>query len=750
MNFTLLLDHALLHRIGWALIHSLWQGAFIAAAYALLGVALRGQSAQARYLAGCLALALLAASPVITFMMSSEEARTRVETSTRSGALAQSTYATTASSTAAPVSNVIPDWLVAAADRLSEVTPWLALGWAAGVLVFAARLTRGFLWLRKLQATSNEPIHGEWIGTLNRLRVRFGISRPVRLFRSALVEVPTVLGWLRPVILLPASSVMGLSLAQLESILAHELAHVRRFDYLVNAGQCLMETVLFYHPVVWWISRRVREEREHCCDDLVVEICGNKLGYARALAAMEELRGHAPRLAFAANGGSLLMRIRRLLGVVEPDGTSPARRAGGLALIGAGLLLIVGGILLQVSLPRYQAVARIKLEGGSPIDASAHTSYDPYFIRTEFEVIQSEPVLRKVIDDPGLTKKWFAKNEPNGQFKNAETIARLKSMLSIRPIRNTSLMEIGAYSREPEEARDIANAVARAYRNYRSEQRTGGKLKELNELERRAAEQQQRVSEAQDRVDDLRASLGILDGTTESNGSSSGITGETLRKLENLRVETEAQLTREETLLDGLKKMDFDKLTQALPTAAPDTLLASLLEKTLVAEEELASAQTDFGPQHPEVVKVKAKVEDLRRKTRLRVEGIMIGLQERVDALKHGLEKLAQESQSFREIELQRDLQSRPYFKAKRELDELQRARDSLNTSLASARLQLAAPLSSTVEIMDFAETPTRPVFPNRPKATACIVLGILLSVLGFGLLRKPPGLSLQPAAVAA
>jgi hypothetical protein len=143
---------------------------------------------------------------------------------------------------------------------------------------------------------------------------RFGIDRRVRVFECALVRVPTVVGYLRPVILLPASVVTGLAPAYLDAVLTHELAHVRRHDYLVNVLQSLVETLLFYHPAVWWCSRQIRIEREHCCDDMVVEAGGNRLAYASALAQLEELRGLQPMLSLNASGGRLVDRIRRLLG----------------------------------------------------------------------------------------------------------------------------------------------------------------------------------------------------------------------------------------------------------------------------------------------------------------------------------------------------------------------------------------------------------------------------------------------------
>src|SRR5262249_61512628 len=148
---------------------------------------------------------------------------------------------------------------------------------------------------------------------LARLRSRLRVARPVLLLQSAAVAVPTALGTLQPVILLPFSALTGLTTEALEAILAHELAHIRRRDYLVNLLQTAVETLLFYHPAVWWISRRLRIERENCCDDLAVEVTGNARAYARALVGLEQIRSARPAFAVAANGGTTLARLARLL-----------------------------------------------------------------------------------------------------------------------------------------------------------------------------------------------------------------------------------------------------------------------------------------------------------------------------------------------------------------------------------------------------------------------------------------------------
>src|SRR5205823_866514 len=171
---------------------------------------------------------------------------------------------------------------------------------------------------------------------LERTAERFRLRQAVRVLQSTLVETSVVVGYFRPVILLPMSAVTGLSPGQLDAILAHELAHIRRHDYLVNLLQTLVETVFFYHPAIWWLSNQVRCERENCCDDIAAAVLGNRVEYGRALLALEECRASETALAVGAQGGSLLARVRRLLGRVPPG-----RAFSGASIAAIGLLAAV-------------------------------------------------------------------------------------------------------------------------------------------------------------------------------------------------------------------------------------------------------------------------------------------------------------------------------------------------------------------------------------------------------------------------
>jgi beta-lactamase regulating signal transducer with metallopeptidase domain len=204
----------------------------------------------------------------------------------------------------------------------ADYLPWLAPVWIAGVLFFHMRGMASWIGARRLRRRGVCTAAQSYQALLDRLAERLRLSRPVTLLESCLAGVPVVIGYLRPVILMPVGLLSGLPAGQIESILLHELAHIRRHDYLVNLMQIVVESLVFYHPAVWWISGVMRTERENCCDDLVVATQGDPLGYAAALTALERSRGVAREAVLAATGGSLVKRVRRLL--IQPEGPRAA------------------------------------------------------------------------------------------------------------------------------------------------------------------------------------------------------------------------------------------------------------------------------------------------------------------------------------------------------------------------------------------------------------------------------------------
>jgi uncharacterized protein involved in exopolysaccharide biosynthesis/beta-lactamase regulating signal transducer with metallopeptidase domain len=747
--------HPFADRLGWIILHSLWQGALIGAGFGLLRLALRNQSAQARYLAGCVCLVLMLGTPLLTLFMSPGPMR---ESNADFSAVFMASSSLAAESPALPPTasdeNLLLWAVQSAANFFGQIAPWLTAAWLLGVAFYSCRLLRSFWWVQTIRKRDTDAVDEDLLERLEHLRRRLLISRPVRLLKSALVEVPTVVGWLRPVILLPASSLAGLTPGQLDAILTHELAHVRRFDYVINIFQSLIETLMFYHPVVWWISRCVREEREHCCDDLVVRVCGNRVDYARALATLEGLRDEMPQLAFAASGGSLLNRVRRLLGATGTEESMSARQFGGLALLGIGLLFIVLGVYLNLATPMCRATARIKVDRDTSAQLGTEngkvtlTVGDPYFGQTVVEVIRSEAVLRSVANNLGLLDEWSKRYNFPASTRAARVMHLLREKLSVRSVPNSTLFEISCLSEKPEEATKIANAVAEAYRNHRHEAGEEQSHRGIASLEERWKEQEAKVQAAQANVDHLREKLGINDPLASAESPTMLMTAETLRRLEASRIELEAQFIQQETLLKTLRSMPREKIVYSLPTASPDPVLTSLLEQKTLAEQALIVRQKDFGSEHPDVVKTRSQLEDIKAKINDQVDGILLGLDSRVSALREQLKKLKYEVEMAKASDIDFAQKSRPYFDAKRQLENAERFSQVLAMKVASEKIEAALPKSMSVEIMDLAEVPLRPVYPNRAQAAALILFGILLDFSGLRMIKAKPRFApiLQPA----
>lgn len=317
---TLLEAAPWIDTLGLSLLHFLWQGVVIGALFYVVRAMLPAARNEARYALGLGALALLAACPVVTFFVL-RPATGAAQILPGIGATAQPMTAF-----ASAMSSADPAWQTS--------LPYLVLVWCAGVLFMAWRAFRDWRGLERVAHHLAER-NVELERSLARLAQRLKVVQRVRVLVSAHIDTPSLIGWMRPVILLPAAVVLGLPRHQLELILSHELGHLRRCDHLVNLAQAVVETLLFYHPVVHWISRDVRHEREICCDRLVLRASSDEpREYARALAALEELRHVPVQVALAATGGMLVDRVRRIVGVPVPR-MAATRSVTGVWLLGA-------------------------------------------------------------------------------------------------------------------------------------------------------------------------------------------------------------------------------------------------------------------------------------------------------------------------------------------------------------------------------------------------------------------------------
>jgi beta-lactamase regulating signal transducer with metallopeptidase domain len=352
-QFSELLSSELAIRIGWVCLHSFWQGGLVAAILAIaLRVIPRRSTAEinARYLLATAALVALPLLATITFFQIRPEP---ISTDLAGFGSPTTPLPTDGVSKSIPLWDGIVESLIGRVGPLSlhPIEPWLpavTLLWCVGATLAGLRMFAGWGLTRRLVSRAKVPTEHRWQSSVSRWCDDLGIDKPIRMLVSDAIDSPVLVGWLQPVILWPATALTGMTPQDIEAIIAHELAHIRRGDLGINLLQASIEVLFFHHPVVWWVSSQIRAEREHCVDDLAVRMLqsnamGTRLSYARALLALEERRS-IPTLSMAARGGTLLDRVRRLAGTHAPD-HSPARPIAGGLVMAALLVILMAGVL---------------------------------------------------------------------------------------------------------------------------------------------------------------------------------------------------------------------------------------------------------------------------------------------------------------------------------------------------------------------------------------------------------------------
>ena len=302
--------------LGWTLLHFCWQGTAIDIFYAIANRVTMRASRNMRYGIGMVALALMPLTAAVTFV---EQERLVVHVPRDGHDIVASQLGSIHSTIvnavplAAPAVERSELWIAWNADRL---LPWMVGIWLAGVLLLAVRAAGGWWRLEQIRRDARNLIPAEVEASFRRIATRLRMSRKVVLYLSDEVISPLAMGVWHTAIILPVSAVMQLSPEQLEAVLAHEMAHVRRWDYLGNLLQTAVECLLFFHPAVWWVSRRTRDLRELCCDEVAANSCADPAIYVEALLQLEEQRADRLQLAMAlhGHGGALLKRVKQLLG----------------------------------------------------------------------------------------------------------------------------------------------------------------------------------------------------------------------------------------------------------------------------------------------------------------------------------------------------------------------------------------------------------------------------------------------------
>ena len=350
------IDPTWVSRVGWTLVHFLWQGTAAAGILALMLWLAKGRSPRLRYGLACLVLTAMAVAPVATWHhLGQPQTASRAFVNLSNKAIPDSQSAT-------PLEQSSPTGLMVFPGRAWDGILPLGVGlWLLGVAMMSLRLASGWAWLQWLRRRPDTvPASDDIQLRLLRLCQRMKLASNIRILLCEKVSGPTVMGWLRPVILLPSAALLGMPPDQMELVLAHELAHILRHDFAINLLQSCVEVLLFYHPAVWWVSAKIRQERELCCDDLAVRMTGDALDYAAALTRLEALcrppippRHAARALALGATGGSFMHRIRRLISPISPTPLAPR----------AGLLLL---LLMTMTFALQAARARAEDSAAKP------------------------------------------------------------------------------------------------------------------------------------------------------------------------------------------------------------------------------------------------------------------------------------------------------------------------------------------------------------------------------------------------
>ncbi len=404
------------------------------------------------------------------------------------------------------------------------------------------------------------------------------------------------------------------------------------------------------------------------------------------------------------------------------------------------LLVVVTATLVTYFMPEtYSSTARIEVEKDIP-DVDTYQMrqyiqpYDPFFITTQFEIIQSKTILYRVIEKLDLNNRW-ARRLGLDNLRTDETFLLLKRRLKLSQTRNTSLIEITVYIDGEEnkgEAAEIANAIAEAYKDYRLETRLETTQKGLKALQDELKRIEDDVKEKEKLVEKLRQELNVAEIDPLTGRSSGSLEDETLRKMESLRTEAEADYIQWKTLYENLIKMSRDELKRAIVRAKEDQILSNLIEQQAQAEQKKASLGPDVGVENPEYIRVNKLLETINQQIEEQLNGMLEGLKAKVASFEAKYTELDKKVKEARQIAIKNAEKFRPFTSAKEDLETAKQLKNSLTYRVSTEMLNLKVPYSSIVKIVDRAEPGKKPVLPNK---ILNISLGVIFGlILGIGL----------------
>lgn len=401
------------------------------------------------------------------------------------------------------------------------------------------------------------------------------------------------------------------------------------------------------------------------------------------------------------------------------------------------LLVALTTTLVTFILPEsYSSMVKISIEKEAP-DAYAFggpgyggVSYDPYAIQTEFQRIQSKPVLYRVIEELKLQEEWGRK------FKSPTPLSRevayniLRGMIDVRQSHNSSLVEIHAFSDSKEEAAALANKVAEVYALVRIESRNKITEGGIEQLKKELAKRDAAITNQQNKVNKLRVDLNISDYEAVNSMPTPSLDQETLRKIDSLVLEQERNFEQNSNLYSSLSNLPREDLKKAAPVAIMDQHLNELISLEDTAEQRLASISQTLGPEHSDVKSVTETLKTVRKQVDDRLQGLLIGMKFRMDDSRGVVQTYQNKLKEARNRDKENYAKTRPYYEAKEELSQNKFLREKLAMNIEAQVIELSTPKKGSVEIIEPAEPVSKPVKPNKPlNITLGIIVGLIIGV---------------------
>jgi capsular exopolysaccharide synthesis family protein len=401
------------------------------------------------------------------------------------------------------------------------------------------------------------------------------------------------------------------------------------------------------------------------------------------------------------------------------------------------LLVVLTTTAITFWLPKtYSSMVRIKVDKDVP-DVSGidnkptYAGYDPVWLQTEFEVIQSSSVLNEVIKTLNLNQKWAAKLGVS-HLTTEETYPILKSQIKVNQSRNTSLIEIWVYDQNMNEAAEIANTIAEVYRESRLKQRREARDLGVDALREQLKQKQAEAQQAKAVLDQVRRTNNVDDIDTGTL-TTTLLQTDTIRSLEQLRIKAASDYQQELSMLETVSKLDREQLRSSLVTIYPfDTQLANLTEKLTTAQQQFLALSKDYTPENPEYIKAKALVDKVSSQLDEKIDGILIGLKSRTDRAKADLDSAETKVETARSNYTAMANRVRPYLDAKHNLETLEKLTDALTLKIAADSIETEQPLTSIVQVVDKAVVNPRAVKPNKLLNISLGLMGGLIVGLGL------------------